>query len=785
MLPKITFLVFAAFLTVINCLAQSTQVTIVKGRIINAVSGEVVSYATITDRLHGINTMSNEKGDFLLKIPPGVSTDSLMISHIGFQPVIVYQNTSMMIIRLQPKTMELQEVVVKVPDALALVKKAIEKIPDNYANKPYMMHGFYRLTGTEEKRIIQMSEAAFQIYNADYARKNKQVKLIKARIDKDLTAFNGNDDFHFGTSPKGLLDIDIVSNANANDIIHENGIKQYQFIYKGTTQYNGAEAHVIFFDQKDGIRKSLNQGRMIIDAQSLAFLEFSFRLSPKGIKYWSFPGAPKLLMKLARLQIDMLQDSFKVTYQKYGDKYYLGHVQETTLWHIMGGKEHFELDPLRMRYNYLVTKIDTTNASPFESQDLMRPTRFMEMTVRKNITDSIDPFWDEYNLILPEFDVDSAARIIHQNNETLNFKAALEKRLSKIKGDKIVRIDSILAYYHGLNQFNGSALVEYDGKIIFSKSFGPADKEKNIQNNVHTQFRIGSATKSFTAVLIMQLADEKKLSVTDTVGRFLPGYVHGHLTIEQLLTHQSGIPNYTNNEDYLAKIILNKYTTIDLVKFFCSDPLEFVPGTAFNYSNSGYVVLAAIIERITGQTYANVLHDKIFVPAGMKNSFFGLNKYHDQRFAGAADSLLRPTPLSSSTSSQMAIGYVNGEPEISFPIENITGAGGISSTTGDLLLYNHAITAGSLLSPESTKAIFQPRVNWKEWDADYGYGWMLDRGIFDAGTRHEIQYHPGTEPGFFTMMIRQPDKKITIILLNNKGEFPRFDIADLILNELN
>jgi CubicO group peptidase (beta-lactamase class C family) len=782
MRKRFTFYTGFAFLSVALLLAkislgQSTSITIIKGRIVNAISGEQVSYATISLQGHGINTMSNEKGDFILKVPV-TSSDSLLISHVGFQPRAIQQNNSFLIIKLQPKTMELQEVVVKAPDALSLVKKAIERIPENYATRPYLMHGFYRLTGTEEKRIVHMSEAAFQIYNADYARKNKQVKLIKARVDKDLTAYNGNDEFHFGTSPKGLLDIDIVSNANTTDIISENGIKQYQFTYEGITQYNGSEAHVIAFDQKDGIRKSLNQGRMIIDVQSLAFLQFSYRLSPKGIRYWSFPGAPKLLMKLARLKIDMLQDSFQVTYQKYGDKYYLAHVQETTLWHIQGGKEHFELDPLRMRYNYLVTKVDTADVIPFESEELMRPRRFMEMTVRKNIKDSIDPFWNEYNLILPEFDVDSAARIIHANNETLNYKGALEKRLSKIKGDKSVRIDSILEYYHKLNQFNGSALVEYEGKILYSKSFGPANKEKDIQNDLNTQFRIGSATKSFTATLIMQLAEQGKLSVTDTAGKFIKGYAHGNITIEQLLTHQSGIPNYTNNEDYLAKILLNRYTTTQLVKFFCSDSLEFIPGSAFNYSNSGYVVLAAIIERITGQTYATVLDEKIFRPAGMNQSFFGQSRTGNAGSSKIHDTILAP-------SAHMAIGYVNGEPEISFPIENITGAGGISSTTGDLLLYNHALSAGTLLSATSMKSIFQPRVKWKEWDAEYGYGWMLDRGVFDAGTRHEIQYHPGTEPGFYAMMIRQPDKKITIILLNNTGEFPRFDIADLILNELN
>ncbi|RZK19056.1 MAG: class A beta-lactamase-related serine hydrolase, partial [Flavobacterium sp.] len=268
--------------------------------------------------------------------------------------------------------------------------------------------------------------------------------------------------------------------------------------------------------------------------------------------------------------------------------------------------------------------------------------------------------------------------------------------------------------------------------------------------------------------LIMQLADQNKLKVTDSIGKFLPGFVHGEITLHQLLTHQSGIPNYTNNQDYLAKIITGKYTVSGLVSQFCSDSLEFLPGSTFRYSNSGYVVLAAIIEKVTGLPYAKVLHDKIFEPAGMKNSFFGSDKSRGD-----------------TATSSVAVGYVNEEPELSFPIENIIGAGGITSTTRDLLLYNRAISAGILLTPTSVTVIFHPHVAWKEWDSDYGYGWMLDRGIFDAGTRHKILYHPGTEPGFYTMMIRQPDKKITIILLNNKGEFPRFDIADLVLNELN
>ncbi len=207
-------------------------------------------------------------------------------------------------------------------------------------------------------------------------------------------------------------------------------------------------------------------------------------------------------------------------------------------------------------------------------------------------TDGTDAFWSDYNLIQSDYNVDSASRIIRANNETLNYKRKLTAQLRKYKDDKTLRIDSILSFYYEKGLFNGAALVKYQGKIIYEKGFGFADKTTKLSNSGQTQFRIGSTSKQFTAMLIMELANENKLSLQDSAGKYLPGFQNGKVTIEELLTHQSGIPDYLQEDGYVAKILTVKYTTEQLIKKFCSDSLEYIPGTQIEYSNSGYVVLA-------------------------------------------------------------------------------------------------------------------------------------------------------------------------------------------------
>ncbi|MBN9384934.1 MAG: serine hydrolase [Chitinophagaceae bacterium] len=733
----------------------------------DARSHEPVAYATISNPVDGINTMSNEEGDFIFKIPTDGKSDSIYISHIGYMTLalpIKALDTTIRIIQLQEKVVQLSEVVVRHLDPLDLIRKAFARMPDNYPSRPYLLNGFYRMTGFKEKKIVDLSEAVFDIYCPDNERKNKQFRLIKARGDIDMVAFNGNE-VPIGRKPERLLDFDMVSRIKETQILGEQGLNNHEFTYNGMIDYEGAEAYEIGFDQKVGVEQSLYKGSIFIDTKSLAFLGFNYGLSPRGLKYREMKEAEaaKKADKQSAFFSNLLSNTVIIKYRKYGNKYYLNHVYTTTHNHFYFlGKKPFDCNPLVLKTNLLITRIDTANAKSLQEGEKMKTTRLIESMIADNSYRK-DNFWENYNLIEADFNVDSVTRVIRRNNASLDYKTQLEGKLSEYKKDKTAMIDSILSFYHQKDLFNGTALVKYQGSVIYEKAFGMADRANNIPNTVATQFRIGSATKQFTAMLIMQLVNENKLNVTDSIGKFLPGYVHGEVTIQQLLTHRSGIPNYTENRAYLAKVILQKYTLDELISRFCSDSLEFEPGTAFSYSNSGFVILADIIEKITGKPFGEVLAERIFSPAGMKHSFFGTVPH----------------------TAGIALGYVNDIQEHMYPLENVAGAGAITSTVEDLLLWDKALSAGALLPKDKTAELFRPRVEWNEWEAYYGYGWMIDRFLFKISQKHTVQYHPGTELGLYAMLVRQPDKDIFIILLNNTGDFPRFEMTDLILNGLN
>ena len=745
------------------CFCQNVPVTVVRGIILNASTAEPVHYATVQVLKNGINTISNEEGRFIFKIPAGNNEDSVFITHVGYKPAVIVvrrQDTGFRVIKMQQEAAELQEAVVRTVNPMNIIKKAIEKIPENYPVDPYLMHGFYRVSGKKENRIIHLSEAVFDLYMDKYPLKNNQLKLIKSRYDLDYTAFNGRKWLKIGFKPGQVTELDIVRHAGEFGLLSKEGLDQHSFTYKGVANYNGRKAYEISFDQKDGIKKSLNSGKMFIDAENFAFLEFDLRLSPKGIKYWDPGFKKKLEFRITGIKYRVLQGESIITYKKYGGKYYFNQIRAKQVWHFQGVKDHLEINPYRGATNVVITGIDTADVKPFDPNELARGGRFIEGDPAE---DSIgDGFWERYNLIQADFNADSVIRLIRTANASDDLKKILNDRLPKYSKDKAVRIDSICTLYSRSAQFSGAALVQSEGKILYAKGFGLANREKNISNTLTTKFRIGSMSKQFTSMLILQLVNENKISLDDSAGKFLTGYANGKVTVEQLLTHRSGIPNYTDEPDNQAKFFTRSYSTDELVRSFCSDSLEFIPGTEFRYSNSGYVVLADIIEKVTGKKYGDVLAERIFKPLGMKSSFFG----------------------PSNDTTDQAVGYIGNEREYSYHSENVVGAGGITSTAEDLLLWANGLSSGLLLPKEKVHELFERRVEWPDWDAWYGYGWMIDRYMFAVSKKHTIQYHPGTDLGFYSMIALQPDKEAVVILLNNTGEFPRFDMTDLILSVL-
>ena len=195
---------------------------------------------------------------------------------------------------------------------------------------------------------------------------------------------------------------------------------------------------------------------------------------------------------------------------------------------------------------------------------------------------------------------------------------------SVISGDEEIakELAAFLEKAAAANAFSGAVLLSKNGQPIFKQAYGLANQNANSLNNLETKFNIGSMNKMFTAVAVAQLAERGKLSFDDTISKHLPDYpnqaIAAKVTIHQLLTHTSGMGNY-QNEKYLAQ--LDKMRTVgDLLTLFVNEPLAFEPGAKWQYSNSGYVVLGAIIEKVSRQSYFDYVKEHIFKPAGMSDT---------------------------------------------------------------------------------------------------------------------------------------------------------------------
>ena len=739
------------------CSFGQQQATIINGKVTD---GQNVPLLSVTIRLQksGIGTISNQSGFFKINISQSFQQDTAIFSSIGYtSKKIAVSELSLdkiNLIQLASRTEILQEVVVKPVDPLTIIEAAIKNIPNNYLNTPHVIHGFYRMNTKKGNEHLALSEAVFDIINYGYATsKGSDFNLIKNRYIKDE---KGIYDLYYGVSPNQLYEADIVKKISSSDLLSKNGLKNHRFRLLQTIQFNNADTYVITFDQKDDTKESLYTGKLYIDAETLAFVAIDYRRSDKGIQYAKVGnGSMRTLMKLMGVSIDINSESIFISYQKLNGKWLLSSVKNNTLLHCKSNRKFYDF-PAKIQLDYVVTGIDTANIQSFNTNENLNSKKVIEFQK----TDGSADFWKDYNIILSDYNSDSIAKNIIAKNESFNIKNQAEKKLKSFPKEKSARIDSILSFFHQKGVFNGSVLIKKDGKVILSKGYGLADKEKNTNASDTTQYRIGSLTKTFTSILVMQLIAENKLSLQDTIGKYLPAYVHKHITIQQLLTHTSGIPSYTNDMEKMLSLMSKEHTLKTIIAKLCSDPLEFVSGSQFHYSNSGYTILASIIETITGKEFGQVLNEKILTPLAMTQTSFGTNPTNSK-------------------------GYYLGTLEPNYIIKNTAGAGGISSSVTDLLKWDEALKTDKLIPQTILSQAFLPRATYDDWDADYGFGWMIDKKMFGQSKSHKIIYHPGTDIGYYSMFVRQPDTDNLIIMLSNNGDFPRFDLTDLILDEIN
>ena len=322
--------------------------------------------------------------------------------------------------------------------------------------------------------------------------------------------------------------------------------------------------------------------------------------------------------------------------------------------------------------------------------------------------------------------------------------------LAQAQGDKAAKIDELMRTYAGYRQFNGAVLVADGGRVVFKKGYGLANMEWNIPVETDTKFRLGSITKQFTAMLVLQLVQEGKVKLDGRVTDYLPDYrkdTGSRVTVHQLLNHTSGIPSYTGLPNFFKDVSRTPYSVPDFVKTYASGDLEFEPGSKFAYNNSGYFLLGAIVERVTGKPYEQVLRERILDPVGMKNT--GYDHF---------DTIL---PKRAAGYERTPGGYVNAPYlDMSLPY----AAGSLYSTVEDLYLWDQALYNDRLLSPQLREVMFKPGLN------NYAYGWGVGKApLGPAGEPVEVVQHSGGINGFNTLLVRVPSKRGLIVLLNNTG----------------
>ncbi|HSE98781.1 MAG TPA: serine hydrolase [Blastocatellia bacterium] len=328
-----------------------------------------------------------------------------------------------------------------------------------------------------------------------------------------------------------------------------------------------------------------------------------------------------------------------------------------------------------------------------------------------------------------------------------SFSAAAAQSPKPEVKDPATAIDELLRKTFNANDPGATVIVVKDGKVIHRKGYGLANVELGVPIEPDMIFRLGSITKQFTAVAILMLEEQGKLSVSDDITKYLPDYpVQGRkITIEHLLTHTSGIKSYTSIPEW--RPLWRKDVSLkELIDLFKDKPFDFEPGERWSYNNSGYVLLGAIIEKVSGQSYQDFIEKNIFAPLGMKHSFY--------------DDTYRIIPRRVAGYSRGKDGYVNAQYlSMSWP----HAAGSLISSVDDLALWDAALYTDKIVKQESLKRAWTPYVLKGGKSTKYGFGWAM---LSLEG--HRVIQHGGGINGFTTDAVRLPDDRVFVAILTNR-----------------
>jgi CubicO group peptidase (beta-lactamase class C family) len=325
----------------------------------------------------------------------------------------------------------------------------------------------------------------------------------------------------------------------------------------------------------------------------------------------------------------------------------------------------------------------------------------------------------------------------------LLFSLISRTSLAQDEEDPIRRIDNVLRIAADDNRFSGSILIARDGEILLNAGYGYAVREWDVPNTSDSVFYIGSITKQFTAMGILSLQEDGLLSVEDSICDYLEDCTEAwqDITIHQLLNHTSGIKEYTSMAAFNEQ--MTRFSRPEnLVDWFIEEPLDFVPGEAWSYSNSGYHLLGLIIANVSEISYPRFLNETFFEPLGMAHTGYGSNTRIIENLAdGYAGSSIRAA-------------YI----DYSIPYS----AGGLYSTVGDLYLWNQALHNGEIVSQETWDAMLEAAYPMGFGNTNYAYGLIMD-----SNADYPYIGHGGSIPGYSSFLAHLPEQNMDIVILEN------------------
>ena len=324
-------------------------------------------------------------------------------------------------------------------------------------------------------------------------------------------------------------------------------------------------------------------------------------------------------------------------------------------------------------------------------------------------------------------------------------------------------IDSLLSDYDLVEGPGAAVMIIKDGEILFSKGYGLANLEEEIPNTNETNFRLASITKQFTAMCIMILINHGELdfesTLTDIFSAF-PSYGN-NITIRQMLNHTSGLVDY---ESLIQNDATEQVSDMDVYNMMTGlDSTYFTPGTNYRYSNTGYALLAMIVEEKSGFTFAEFLEENIFLPLGINNSVAHQNGI--------------------STVSNRAYGYSQNDGEYSRDDQSLTSAvlgdGGIYTSLKDMFHWDQSLYTDTLVPIEILNEAFTSGELSNGEKTGYGFGWRMDTYLY-----RNRAHHTGSTRGFRNVFMRFPDQQISILILTNRNSGRPINIAEKIADYL-